>query len=81
MSTDSDMDVSGKLNCLLMFLSGSHVKLISYLKITNMYLTDRECTFVFDDVLKHSRPSFNEKSLIFRAFLQNPKLHKTVTII
>ena len=59
------MDVSGKLNCLFMLLSGSHVKLISHLKITNMYLTDRECTFVFDDVLKHSRPSFKEKSKHF----------------
>ena len=65
MSTDSDMDVSGKLNCLFMLLSGSHMKLISHLKITNMYLTDRECTFVFDDVLKHSRPSFKEKSKHF----------------
>ena len=74
MSTGSDMDVSRKLVCLFMLLSGSRVNSISHLKITNMYLTDTECTFVFDDVLKHSRLSFKEKPLVFRRFPQNPKL-------
>ena len=74
MSTDSGMDVSRKLVCLFMVLSGSRVNSISHLKITNENLTDTECTFVFDDVLKHSRPSFKEKPLVFRAFSQNPKL-------
>ena len=60
--------------CLFMLLSGSCVNSISHLKITNMYLTDTECTFVFDDALKHSRPSFKEKPLVFRACIQNPKL-------
>ena len=39
-----------------------------------MYLTELECTFVSDVVLKHSRPSFKEKPLVFSAFTQNPKL-------
>ena len=64
MSTDSDMNLSRKLVCLLMLLSGSRVNSISHLKISNMYLTDTECTFVFDDVLKHSRPYFKEKCLV-----------------
>ena len=81
MSTDSDMDVSRKLVSLFMLLSGSRVNSISHLKITNMYLTDTECTFVFDDVLKHSRPSFKEKPLVFRAFPQNPKLCPVSTLI
>ena len=51
MSTDSDMDISRKLVCLFMLLSGSRVNSISRLKITSMYLTDTEWTFVFDDCL------------------------------
>ena len=81
MSADSDMDVRKKLVCLFMLLSGSRVNSISHLKITNIYLTDTECTFVFDDALKHSRPSFKEKPLVFRAFPQNPKLCPASTLI
>ena len=44
------MDVSSKLVCLFMLLSDSRMNSILHLKITNMYLTDTECTFVFDDV-------------------------------
>ena len=33
-----------------------------------MYLTDTDYTFVFNDVLKHFRPSFKEKPLVFRVF-------------
>ena len=46
-----------------------------------MYLTDTEYTFVFNDVLKHFRPSFKEKPLVFRAFPQNPKLCPISTLI
>ena len=46
-----------------------------------MYLIDAECTFVFDDVLKHTRPSFKEKPLVFRRFPQNPKLYPVSTLI
>ena len=38
------------------------------LTVTNMYITDPEVTFTFDEVLKHSRPSYKQKPLIFRAF-------------
>ena len=46
-----------------------------HIKITSMYLLDTEFTFVFDDVLKHSRPSFKKETLAFRAFPQYPKLY------
>ena len=46
-----------------------------------MYLTDTECTFVFDYVSKHSRPPFKEKPLHFRAFPQNPKLCPVSTLV
>ena len=81
MRADSDMDVSRKLVCLFMLLSGSRVKSISHSKITNMYLTDTECSFVFGDVLKHSKLSFKEKTLVFRAFPQNPKLCSVFSLI
>ena len=81
MSTENDMDASRKPVCQFMLLSGLRVNLISHLKITNMYLTNTEFTFVFDDVLKQSRPSFKEKRLVFRAFSQNPKLCVVSTLI
>ena len=46
-----------------------------------MFQTDTEFTFVFDDTLKHSRSSFKEKPLVFRAFPQNPKLYPVSTLI
>ena len=80
MSTDSDMDGSRKLVCLYLLLSGLYMSSISHIKITYMYLTDRECTFVFEDELKHSRQSFKEKPLVFRVFSQNPKLSPVSTL-
>ena len=81
MSTDSNIDVSRKLVFLFILLSESRVNSILHLKITNMYLTDTECTFVFDDVLKLSRPSFKEKLLVFRVFPKNPKLCPVSTLM
>ena len=75
------MDVSRKLIGLFMLLSGSCVNSISHSKITNMYLKDTKCIFVFDDVLKHSGQSFKEKPLVFRVFLQNPKLCPVSTLV
>ena len=81
MRRDSDLDISSKLVCSC-YCQVSHLLLsISHLKITNMYLTDAECTFVFDDVLKHSRPSFKEKPLVFRAFPEIPKLCPVYTLM
>ena len=81
MSIDSDIEVSWKLVRLFMLFSGSRVNSISHLKTTNVYLTDTECIFVFDDVLKYFRSSFKEKPLVSRAFPQNPKLCPVSTLI
>ena len=55
MNTDSDIN---KNKVCLTLLSGTRVNTLTYLKVTNMYLTHTECTFVFDEVLKHSRPKY-----------------------
>ena len=81
MSTDNDMGASRKLACLFILLLGSRVNEILHLKVTNIYLADTECAFVFDDLLKHFRPSFKEKPLVFGAFPQNPKLCPVSTLM
>ena len=73
-SLDNDMDVSRKFEVFLRFLSGSCIHIISKLKTTNTYLTDDEWTFIFDKLLRHARPSMQEKPLVFLYFPKNPKL-------
>ena len=51
-----------------MILPGTRVNTLVHLKVANMYITDTEVTFTFDEVLKHSRPNYKQKPLIFRAF-------------
>ena len=51
-----------------MILAGTRVNNLVHLKVTKMYITDTEVTFTFDEVLKHSRPNYKQKPLIFRAF-------------
>ena len=68
LATTSDMHVSRKLACLLMVLSENRVNMLSLLKITNMHITDNECTFVFDNVLNQSRPNFNDSPITFWTF-------------
>ena len=61
-------DISKKLATLFMILAGTRVNTLVHLKVTNMYITDTEVTFTFDEVLKHSRPNYKEKPLILRSF-------------
>ena len=61
-------DITKKLATLFMILAGTRVNTLVHLKVTNMYITDTEVTFSFDEVLKHSRPNYKQKPLIFRAF-------------
>ena len=61
-------DITKKLPTLFMILAGERVDTLVYLKVTNMYITDTEVTFTFDEVLKHSRPNYKQEPLIFRAF-------------
>ena len=75
MATITDMDISRNLACLFMILSGNRVNMLSLLKAINMFLTNKECTFVFEDVLKHSRHNFDDKPITFRAFPENNTLY------
>ena len=68
MNTDSNMSKSKKIVCLMMLLSGTRVNTLTHIKVANMYITDTECTFVFDEVLKHSRPKYCQIPLIFKAY-------------
>ena len=63
-----------KMATLLMLLSGNRVNMLSHFYIRNMYLNERECTFVFDEALKHSRPNWNTEKMTFRAFPELPGL-------
>ena len=67
MNTDSDMNKSKMIVCLMMLLLGTRVNKLTHLKVTNLYITDTECTFVFDEVLKHYRPKYCQKPLLFKA--------------
>ena len=49
-----------------MLLSGHQVNTLDNLEITNMYISETECTYVFSSVLKHSQ--------LLRSFPPNPSL-------
>ena len=51
-------DSTEKLATLFMILAETRVNSLVHLKVTNMYVTDTEVTFPFDEVLKHSRPNY-----------------------
>ena len=68
MIVTTDMDISTKLATLMMVLSGNRVNMLSHLKVSKMFITEDECTFVFDEVLKHSRPGFKDGPMTFRVF-------------
>ena len=74
MNTGSDINKSKRIVCLMMLLSGTRINTLTHLKVTNMYITDTECLFVLDEVLKHSRPKYCQKPLIFRANPECPEL-------
>ncbi len=80
MITNNIMDLSMKLTTLLMILSGNRVNMLSHFSITNLFITNEEATFVFDKALKHSRPNFNIKPMVFRAFPEQPFLCPVKTI-
>ena len=71
MITDKFMDLTLKTVALFMLLSGSRVNMLSHFKVSNMTLTDTECTFVFNDVLKTDHPS---KQIIYRAYPSDKSL-------
>ena len=81
MPLNTPINISQKVASLLMILAGTRVNTLFHLKITNMFLTDDECTFIFDEVLKHSRPNFDASPIIFRAFPQEPDSCPVIAIM
>ena len=45
-------DITKKLATLFMILAGTRVNTLVHLKVTNLYITDTEVTFTFDEFLK-----------------------------
>ena len=74
MDTSRPIQLSMKTAILIMVLSGHRVNTLEYLKITNMYISETECTFVFSSVVKHSWPGYHQQPLILRSFPSNPSL-------
>ena len=63
-----------KLATMLMILSGNRVNMLSHFALNNMLITNSECTFVFDEVLKTSNPNFNIAPMTFREYPARPDL-------
>ena len=80
MRVDSFKNKLLKMATLLMLLSGNRVNMLSHFRIRNMYINQDECTFVFDEALKHSRPNWNTEKMTFRAFPELPGLCPVVAI-
>ena len=80
MVTETLKDLSMKLATLLMILSGNRVNMLTHFNISNMYITQQECTFTFEHVLKTTRPGFNAEPMVFRAYPQCPQLCPVNTI-
>ena len=74
-------DINKKLATLLMILPGTRVNTLVNLKVANMYITNTDITFAFDEVLKHFRPSYRQKPQIFRAFTSGHLFPVTTLII
>jgi len=74
MTQVDEMSVVRKLVVLFMILSGTRVNTLDHIRMTGMYVTEEEVTFVIKDPLKHSRPGYNNEPLTFRAFPDMPEL-------
>ena len=48
-----------------MIPAGARVNTLIDLKLTNIYITDTEVTFTFDEVLKHSEPGYKQKPFVW----------------
>ena len=65
METDRNMDISKKL-VTLNLLSGTRVKPLTRLKVTNMFKSENGCSFIFDEVWKRSRSNCCQNHLSFK---------------
>lgn len=64
-----------------MLLIGTRVNTLTHLNVTNTFITENECSFTFDEVLKHSRPNYCRKPLVFRAYPECPSLCLVATLL
>ena len=74
MTTNTFRDMTLKMAALLMLLSGNRVNMLSHLKVTNMFINENECTFIFDEVLKTTVPGESTKPMVFRAYPEDGSL-------
>ena len=81
MTTQKYMDLTLKTVALFMILSGSRVNMLSHFKVSNMTLTNEECTFIFNDVLKTSVEGEQSKKLTFRAYPDDRSLCPVKTML
>ena len=80
MRIDIIMPLTQKVAMLIMILSGNRVNMISFMKITAMYKTNEEVTFLFEDPLKHSRENWPGDKMTYRAYPFNKSLCPVGTI-
>ena len=69
-----------KVAALMMILSAQRVNYISSLSIKAMQMTPDSCTFYPTKLLKHSRPSFLGKPIVFKAYPADSKLCIVTTL-
>ena len=67
-------DLTYKVITLLMILSGSRVNTIEGFQTDAMTITKDTYTFHLTKLLKHSRPKFMGRPVVYRAYPQNKKL-------
>ena len=74
-------DITKKIATVFMILLSTTVNTLGHLKVTKMYFIDTEVNFTFDEVLKHSRPSYKQKPLILKAFTSRDLFPATTLFI
>ena len=72
--------LSLKLVVLLTLLNMQRVETIPSFNIEKMFLDETSCTFLPNNLLKHSRPSYVSKPVTYRAYPHNPNLCPVTTI-
>ena len=80
MDTAKSIHLSMKTASLIMLLSEHLFSTLENLKITNMYISETECTFVFSSVLKRSRPLLNVVTPSLKIISFKPKPHPVTNI-
>ena len=59
------MDINKKLVTLMTLLSETRVNTLTHLIVTNTFIIEKECSVIFDEVLKHSHPNYYQKPPVF----------------